>query len=114
MLQDVLASFAKKLIINMNIKELQNETIHQLSNIFLQNKGDHQVTFEVEELESFKRIVEAPVVEAVENDAVDTEMDVSEDEEMEVNVATEIEETRIVTRLSMPRMAAPQALAQAR
>lgn len=102
MLQDVLASFAKKLIINMNIKELKNETIHQLSNIFHRNKGDHQVTFDVEEKESFKRTIEAPVVQAIENEAADTVMEVSEDEEMEVNVPTEVEETRVVTRLSMP------------
>ncbi len=102
MLQDVLASFAKKLVINMNVKDLKNDMIHQLSTIFQHNKGDHQVTFEVDELESFKRTIQASAVEAVENDAADENNEASQDEEMEMNVATEVEETRIITRLTMP------------
>jgi len=110
-LQDVLPAFAKKLIIHFNIKDLHTETITRLSELFQLNKGEHQVTFEVLELEKVKRMVEM--------DAVISNRDLGSDEEPEaaapdpslegelaqtedVQVATEIEETKIITRLSMP------------
>ncbi|AWA28939.1 DNA polymerase III subunit alpha [Flavobacterium magnum] len=101
-LQDVLAAFAKKLIINLNIEELKPDTVHQLSHVFLQNKGDHAVTFEVEETEKVKKIVAATEVELDENSISESSSDSIEGEEMELSVATEIEETKIITRLTMP------------
>jgi DNA polymerase-3 subunit alpha len=91
-LQDVLASFAKKLIINVNIKDLENDLVHRLHDVFQANRGDNSVSFEVLETESIKKVI-APVA------VVD---EVLPDENPEVETATEIEETRIVTKLSMP------------
>ena len=50
-LQDVLDTFAKKLIVLLNITDLQAEFIHKLSHLFQENKGDSQVSFEIMELE---------------------------------------------------------------
>jgi DNA polymerase-3 subunit alpha len=103
-LQDVLPSFAKKLIIHLNIKEVQSELINQLNAVFQSNRGDHSVSFEVLELEKFKKQVEVTTPLVLETDET-TFVDAAElepQEESEISVTTEVEETRIVTRLSMP------------
>jgi len=104
-LQDVLPTFAKKLIIHLNIKDLRTELITKLSEVFQLNKGDHQVTFEVMELEKVKRQVAvtplALMAETPEEMSDIAETDTIEDEP-EIAVAEEIEETKIITRLSMP------------
>ncbi|HLA54738.1 MAG TPA: DNA polymerase III subunit alpha [Flavobacterium sp.] len=98
-LQDVLTSFAKKLIINVDIKQLEADMIHKLSHVFQSNKGDNTVSFEVLETESVKRTIVADA-ELVVADEIVAEDNL--DAEPEINVATEIEETRIITKLAMP------------
>jgi DNA polymerase-3 subunit alpha len=100
-LQDILGLFAKKLVIHININDLQSEFIHQLSTVFQQNKGDKSVVFEVMELEKIKTQVEmAPQIVATEDDV---ESDVVYDEEnSQVELLTEIEEIKVVTKLEMP------------
>ncbi|WP_026703433.1 DNA polymerase III subunit alpha [Flavobacterium soli] len=98
-LQDILTSFAKKIIIDIDIKKLETDLISNLNAIFNQHKGDHQVTFEVVEKDKVQRIIQSePVV-------VDSE-EVSGDEEnlepVQESVPTVIEEERILTRLTMP------------
>jgi DNA polymerase-3 subunit alpha len=103
-LQDVLPSFAKKLIIHLNINEVHSELISQLNTVFQSNRGDHSVSFEVLELEKFKKQVEVTTPLVLETDET-TFVDAAElepQEESEISVTTEVEETRIVTRLSMP------------
>jgi len=103
-LQDVLPSFAKKLIIHLNINEVHSELISQLNTVFQSNRGDHSVSFEVLELEKIKKQVEVTTPLILESDET-TMVDASElelQEESEISVTTEVEETRIVTRLSMP------------
>ena len=102
-LQDVLPTFAKKLIIHLNIKDLQTDLITKLSTVFQSNRGDHVVAFEVMELETIKTQIEIATPVLVESE--DIELDVSEsitEEQPEMNVITEVEETKVVTRLSMP------------
>lgn len=108
-LQDVLPSFAKKLVIHMNIKDLQTDLVHQLNAVFQENKGDNTVTFEIMELEKVKIQVESvPVIAESEEvslieDSEDSEYsEVLESELPELSVSTELEETKIITRLSMP------------
>ncbi|MBF6607628.1 MAG: DNA polymerase III subunit alpha, partial [Flavobacterium sp.] len=98
-LQDVLTSFAKKLIIHLNISDLQTDLIHRLNDVFHSNKGDNSVCFEVMEVERIKKII------AVEEPALTGENGASigdDESELLTEAATEIEETRIITRLSMP------------
>ena len=53
-LQDVLPQFAKKLSIQMDIADLHQNFIQQLSEIFMANKGDNTVTFEIVEFDKTK------------------------------------------------------------
>jgi len=105
-LQDVLPSFAKKLIVLLNINDLQTEFIHKLSHLFQENKGDNAVTFEIMELEKIKKIIEtAPVFVENEEEVFIEENEDSETLELnepEINTVTEIEEIKVVTKLSMP------------
>ena len=103
-LQDVLHTFAKKLIIHLNIKEVRSELISQLNAVFQSNRGDHSVSFEVLELEKFKKQVEVttPLVIETDETTFDSAIELEPQEESEISVTTEVEETRIVTRLSMP------------
>jgi DNA polymerase-3 subunit alpha len=104
-LQDVLPSFAKKLVLHLNIADLSTQLVSDLSHLFQTHKGEQTVSFEVMELEHLKRII-APEVVAVAlpeepaEELVDAEL-AAEDEE-DVLLPTEVEETKIITRLSMP------------
>lgn len=97
-LQDVLPSFAKKLIIQLNITDVQSDFIIKLRNIFQAFRGENSVVFEVMELEKvIKQVV-------VDSDIIDAEELVLEEEVIDLvsaGIATEIEEVRVVTKLSM-------------
>ncbi|REG92923.1 DNA polymerase III subunit alpha [Flavobacterium aquicola] len=100
-LQDVLSTFAKKLILLLNIRDIEAEFIHKLNRLFQEYKGDNMVSFEIMELEKIKRIVETtPEFEA------DEEAFVDENEEAvevaEVKQVTEVEEIKVVTKVAMP------------
>jgi len=103
-LQDVLGIFAKKLVIHLNINDLHADFIHRLSTVFQENKGDNTVTFEVLELEKIKRQVEViPQIVAALDDSVDDELfDEENPQETEIELVTEIEEIKVITKLEMP------------
>jgi DNA polymerase-3 subunit alpha len=103
-LQDVLDMFAKKLIVLLNITDLQAEFIHKLSLLFQENKGDNQVAFEIMELEKVKKMIQsAPLlIENGADDFVEGTDDTSESEEKDAAVVTEVEEIKVVTKLTMP------------
>jgi DNA polymerase-3 subunit alpha len=98
-LQDVLTTFAKKLIIQFNIAELQDQVITTLNELFRSNTGDNPVTFEVMELKKVLKKVEiantAPVKEVTE-DGDELDIEVSEP------VLADVEDIQVVTKLSMP------------
>ena len=110
-LQVVLSIFAKKLILLLNITDLETDFIHKLSYLFQENKGDNTVSFEIMELEKTKRLIEVAPIES-ENDE-DVFVDESEDSEIEMDEmpdantivkakVEEIEEIKVVTKLTMP------------
>ena len=106
-LQDILEAFAKKLVVLLNIKDLQTEFIHKLSQLFNENKGDNSVTFEIMELEKIKRLVEVETTNEFEEteDAVFTDENEESDvalEDTKIKEVTEVEEIKVVTKLSMP------------
>ncbi len=97
-LQDVLPQFAKKLIIQMNIADLNSALISELHSLFKNFQGDNSVTFEVLELEKVKKGVELkPVLVTSEDD-----LDVENLEEIELEIEAPTEEIRMVTKLTMP------------
>jgi DNA polymerase-3 subunit alpha len=104
-LQDVLTTFAKKLILLLNINDLEAEFIHKLNHVFQENRGDNTVAFEIMELEKIKRLIEnAPVL--VENEEAvfieeNEEADALESVDSAVTTTTEVEEITVVTKLTM-------------
>ncbi|MEO8515328.1 MAG: DNA polymerase III subunit alpha, partial [Flavobacterium sp.] len=99
-LQDVLSAFAKKLIIHLDIKDLREEMIAKLNDVFQSNKGDNTVTFEVMELENIKRQIEAAPIE-VEEIVLDENGDIAESENSASVPVTDVEETVVVNRITM-------------
>jgi DNA polymerase-3 subunit alpha len=98
-LQDVLTTFAKKLILHLNVTDLSEKLVFALQDLFSRAKGDNQVTMEVMELQKVKRIVATDVELDTENDEISD----SDEENIENTVLeTEIEEIQVVTKLSMP------------
>jgi len=101
-LQDVLVTFAKKLIIQFNIADLQEHLITSLYQLFNDNRGDNQVTFEVMEIEKIKKQIalaaETPVKEITDEEG-ETEF-----EEMAVAepVVADVDDVQVKTKLTMP------------
>ncbi|WP_116789710.1 DNA polymerase III subunit alpha [Flavobacterium psychrotrophum] len=105
-LQDVLPTFAKKLIIQFNVLDLQEQLIQALFQLFSGNKGDNQVTFEVMEIDKVKKpAVIAPPQEAklTLREPVDDADEAEFDEVIELPDEEEEEESlKVVTKLVMP------------
>lgn len=106
-LQDVLPSFAKKLIVLMDVNEIHSTTVTLLNDIFQSNKGDNSVVFEVMELEKVKRlaVVEKSTIDneiSEDEISIETETDIENTDEPEIAITEEVEEIRVVTKLSMP------------
>ena len=113
LLADVLPTFAKKIAIQLDIYDLHQNLIQQLNDIFRANEGDHQVSFDVLEIERTKKIQaitpeipsilpEIPVDNDVEVDIDNLDVETEIEEEVVSNTPVEIEENRVVTKLSMP------------
>jgi DNA polymerase-3 subunit alpha len=105
-LQDVLDDFAKKLVVLLNITDLDPDFIHKLGHLFFENKGDNLVTFEIMELEKVKKMVEAASIstEKETDDFTDENdnIEVIEAAENETTAAIiEVEEIKVVTKLTM-------------
>ena len=106
MLADVLTSFAKKIIIHLDIKDLREDLITRLNSVFEANKGDNTVSFEIMELETFKKQIEIPsepveMEEMTDEVAETNEENTDETTESLPAVLTEVEETRVVNKISM-------------
>ena len=96
-LQDVLTTFAKKLVLQFNVKDLSEQLIFELQQLFNNNRGDHAVTFEVMELQK--------VIRQVEVDASVANDDLEGGEEQEATtgtIVTNVEDVQVSTKLSMP------------
>jgi len=97
-LQDVFKHFAKKLSIQIDIKDLHQNFIQQLNEVFISNKGESTVTFEVVEQERVKN-----EIEIVSKTVLDEEVNFETEnlEEVILEMPTE-EENKIITRISLP------------
>lgn len=98
-LQDVLTTFAKRLIIQLNVAELQEQSVARLQQLFKGSRGDHSVCFEVMELEKIrKQVTIANTVNEPSAGYGDTE----QPEEVTDTIVTDVEDVQVVTKLSMP------------
>ena len=121
LLPDVLATFAKKLIINFDIKDLQNTKIEQLHTLFNQFKGNHLVDFEIQETKQVLKVVEKKQVETpeitdlknenlIDDEPIDiddlettTDLEDADSENEMPEIAAEIlPEIQVLTNLEMP------------
>ncbi len=107
-LQDVLTNFSKKIIIDLDIKKLKPELIENLNHVFKEHQGDHQVSFEILETQTeiVKKInspVQIELQEAENDEEQDVNLEMDEEIEMEIptDISTEIEQIRVLTKLSM-------------
>ena len=113
LLADVLPTFAKKIAIQLDIYDLHQNLIQQLNDIFRANEGDHQVSFDVLEIERVKKapvinpevvstLPEAPIENDLDVDIDNLDLETEMEEEAVSTAPVEIEENRVVTKLSMP------------
>ncbi len=96
-LQDVLSTHAKRLTINMDVKDVSKDLVHELSHLLHRHKGNIPVTFDVREFEEVK--IPVAIVAHVDN----SEESSDEIDETE-NTIEQLPDTEIrtVTRLAMP------------
>ena len=97
-LQDTLEKLCKKLIIKIDIQQLSQNTIKQLSELFAQNKGEHQIVFEISEIEKVKKQIEIALKTPEENLENEEELTMTENNnEIEV-----VEENKVINQILMP------------
>ena len=99
-LQDVLPQFAKKLSIQIDIKELHKQSIELLNAVFQSNKGDNTVTFEIMEYDKIEKNPEIAVPKIEDVDSENFYLESLEDVEIEIPVI-EIEK-QTITRVTLP------------
>lgn len=104
LLEDVIPLYAKKLIIQMNIKELKENQIEQIRMLFDTHQGSKAVTFEILEIEKVqKQLEDRAITRLMESDTEidDDNLDVEIDESV-LMVPQEKDEFRVVTKLELP------------
>ena len=102
-LPDVLTTFAKKLIIYLNITDLSPDFIYRMQDAFKANPGDNTVSFEVLELEKVKVMAEIkpiPMLADVEDGDFEEENPDSDASEPAVELVPR-EEIKVITKLAM-------------
>ena len=103
-LQDVLSLFAKKLVINLDIKNLNSVLIDNLNAVFQKNKGNNQIEFEILETQKVLKTVEVETQQPEQEEII---LDADENSENLTDnnlniITTEIEEVKVITKLVMP------------
>ncbi|NDI97884.1 DNA polymerase III subunit alpha [Flavobacterium sp. LaA7.5] len=99
-LQDVLTTFAKKIVIQFSVSDLKENVIGGLQHLFRSNKGDHAVMFEVMELEKVTKQVE--ISAGMVNEPTVAYGDADTEQEIAETVVTSVEDVQVVTKLTMP------------
>ena len=99
-LQDVLSTFAKRLIIQFNVTDLQEQLITHLNQLFRGNRGEHSVLFEVMELEKVKKQV--AIAATMVNEPGEQYGDALAEEQTSETIVTDVDDIQVVTKLSMP------------
>jgi DNA polymerase-3 subunit alpha len=105
-LQDVLSLFAKKLVINLDIKNLSAVLIDNLNAVFQKNKGNNQIEFEILETQKVLKTVEVETQQPEQEEII---LDADENSENLTDnnlniITTEIEEIKVITKLVMPSL----------
>lgn len=101
-LQDVLITFAKKLILQFNVTDLHEHKISELYQLFAGNRGDHSVCFEVMELEKVRKQVKVTTTVPDLTDEAGIDTGDNTDTVIEDTIMQDVEDIQVVTKLSMP------------
>ena len=90
------------MVIHLDIKELHEELVVKLNTVFNANKGDNTVSFEILELEKIKKQIEVAPAETEDIQILlDENGDIQESENPESTVAAEVEEIKVINKISM-------------
>lgn len=103
LLNEVISSYAKKLILELNIKSLNDHDVMELQEVFRNYPGNKSVTFELFELEEIQKeiiIKEPKAIPVVEDIEIDGDLEFSEAMDMDF----EIEEKAQYVKKNMVEM----------
>lgn len=104
LLQDVMQEFAKRICIQLNVYQIQENLIHQLLQTFKEHPGMVPIEFELVELEKVQKqvVTMAPKVMASDRELEDFEENFTEDAETEMEAVEQwIEEVQVVNNIGM-------------
>lgn len=102
-LADVMENLTKKITLNLDIKSVSSDFVHQLQQIFHENPGNIPLSFEILETERIMRQVEPQLPLETPTEAIDASQDDAlTDESMEIEIPDLVrDEFRVVTKLGM-------------
>ncbi len=100
-LQDVLAEFGKKVIIQLNIYQINETLIHKIAEVLKAYRGDIPVEFELLELEKILKTYNIKVPELVEEDSEALAFEELEEEPQNENITEVEEEIKVVNNVSL-------------
>ena len=104
-LQDVLPAFAKNLIIQFSLDELESDVVTTILEAFRKNKGNHSVSFEVFEIDHNQKKKETVTAITLKPQPEDLDVDELEDytesEEIEEELVFESEKPKVLNHLAM-------------
>jgi len=92
-LQDVLSDFAKSLVIQFRLDELEKNVVETILSVFRKNKGNHPVTFEIYEIDQVQK--EKEIVSTISLKPQQEDIDIDELEDYTIPESLEIEEELI-------------------
>ena len=106
-LQDVLTDFAKSLVIQFSLDELEKEVVETILSVFRKNKGNHPVTFEIYEIDQVQKEKEIVTTISLKPQQEDIDLDELEDYtlpenlEIEEELISEPEQIKVLNHLAM-------------
>lgn len=102
LLHDVIPTYAKKLIIQMNINELKDNQIEKIRMLFDTYQGNKTVTFEVVEIEKVQQRIEMEAITQLIQEVDPDGEPVLDVDESQIIIPEVKEEFRVLNKLTMP------------
>ena len=103
LLNEVIPTYAKKLIINIDVNELKANQIEKIRMVLDEHQGNKPVTFEIYELEKIQKRIETEVVNKMLTDIDIDNIDSMESlEQMDIEPVLPEVEYKVINVLEMP------------
>lgn len=100
LLHDVLENLCKKITISLNINHIQQDLVNELSKTFAKFRGNHNLIFEILEIDKITKPVNIKPLENSINENIAENEDLLDEVNIEVIETTD--ENKVVTALAMP------------